>query len=89
MIETLLSRLDKVRHTHKNQWVACCPVHGDKNPSMGISLTEEGKILLHCFSCNANALEIIGAIGLDVNALFPASTSYGKKKRDYFNANTV
>lgn len=28
-----------------------CPVHDDKNPSMGIVKYEDGKELVHCFGC--------------------------------------
>ena len=29
-------------------WVACCPAHADKNPSLSIDESRDGKVLLHC-----------------------------------------
>jgi hypothetical protein len=70
-IDTLLNALEKVKATGHNKWLACCAVHDDSNPSMAITLKDDGRILLHCFGCGAGAIEIIGALGLDQNILFP------------------
>lgn len=68
-LESLLSRLTKLKGRNGN-WVACCPAHEDRNPSMTIRETPEGKILLHCFAgCSVG--EIAGAIGFDLTDLFP------------------
>jgi hypothetical protein len=68
-LDNLLSRLTKVKGRN-GSWIACCPAHSDRNPSMTIRETEEGKILLHCFAgCSVG--EIAGAIGFDLTDLFP------------------
>lgn len=69
MVEELLDRLEKVRSTGKDRWKACCPVHGDRNPSMDIE-DKDGKVLVHCKACNANGLEVVQALGLPVSVLF-------------------
>jgi len=69
MVEELLDRLEKVRSTGKNKWKACCPVHGDRNPSMDIE-EKDGKVLVHCKACNANGLEVVQALALPVSVLF-------------------
>ena len=69
MVEELLDRLEKVRSTGKDKWKACCPVHGDRNPSMDIE-DKDGKVLVHCKACNANGLEVVQALGLPVSVLF-------------------
>jgi hypothetical protein len=81
MVEELLDKLDKVRHTGRDKWVACCPVHGDKNPSMSIA-EKDGRILCHCFSCGANGLEVAKALGLPPSVLFekPLEQSYIPKR---------
>ena len=76
MIEELLDRLEKVRPTGKDRWVACCPVHGDKNPSMSVA-EKDGRVLCHCFSCGANGLEVIQALGLSPSVLFDKSIEQG------------
>jgi hypothetical protein len=67
-IETLLGRLQKVRGKN-GSWVACCPAHEDKSPSLSIR-DSGGKILLHCFGgCDVHT--ILGAVGMEISELFP------------------
>ena len=60
----------KVRARRNNVWTACCPAHGDKNPSLGIRLMDDGRILLHCFA-GCSVEEIAGAAGLSITDLYP------------------
>lgn len=86
MIDELLDRLDKVRPSGKDRWVACCPVHGDKNPSMSVA-EKDGRVLCHCFSCGANGLEVIKALGLAASVLFDKPLESGHiPKRVYEEA---
>lgn len=68
--ETLLSKLEKTRKTGHSTWIACCPAHQDKNPSMTIRECDDGRVLLHCFA-GCSVEEVLGAIGLEFDALFP------------------
>lgn len=69
-VDTLLSRLVRFKRTRPNTWVACCPAHDDRGPSLSIRETSDGRILLHCFAgCSAGA--ILEALGLDMADLFP------------------
>lgn len=64
--------LDRVQHriTKKSQWVAVCPAHSDRSPSLHIKEKDDGRVLIHCKAgCGAN--DILAAIGLDFSALFP------------------
>lgn len=76
MIDELLDRLEKVKRTGKDKWVACCPVHGDKNPSMSVA-EKDGRVLCHCFACNANGLEVVQALGLSPSVLFEKPLEQG------------
>lgn len=68
--DTLLAQLDKTRKTGAGSWIACCPSHQDKNPSMTIREVEDGRVLVHCFAgCSVES--ILGAVGLEFDALFP------------------
>ena len=73
-IQKLLTRLDKVKQKpsskHAESYQACCPAHDDKNPSLGIALAHDGRILLHCWA-GCGAAEILSAIGLEMIDLFP------------------
>jgi len=69
-VDTLLSRLDKVRQRGRGQWLACCPAHEDKSPSLAIKSLSDGRILINCFA-GCDSLSILQAIDLTMNDLFP------------------
>lgn len=67
--QEFLSRLSKVKNTGSGRWIACCPAHEDKSPSMSVKQTDE-TILIHCFAgCSIDS--ILGAVGMDVSDLYP------------------
>ena len=72
-IEQVLNRLVQVTpSSNPNQWRSCCPAHADSHPSLSISETECGTVLLHCFvGCTFS--QILDALGLQARELFPAS----------------
>ena len=70
MIANILSRLSKVASRSNDEWLACCPAHEDKTPSLAIRQSSDGKILLHCFA-GCSIEEITDALGLSLNKLFP------------------
>lgn len=68
-LDDILGRLRKVRGRN-GSWVACCPAHEDRNPSMTVRETPDGRILMHCFAgCSIG--DITGALGVDMSDLFP------------------
>ena len=75
-IDNLLSRLDKVKPNGNNKWLACCPAHPDKSPSLAIKEID-GKILIHCFA-GCQVSEIVSAIGLQLSDLMPDNPTYQK-----------
>lgn len=68
MLRDILPKLQKA-HQKGERWWACCPVHNDKNPSMTLK-EEDGKVLIHCFSCQANGQQVAEALGLPGSVLF-------------------
>ena len=68
-LENILRKLDKVKKAHRG-YKACCPVHNDKNPSMTITESDDGKVLIHCFSCGARGTDVVEALGLPASELF-------------------
>lgn len=87
--ENFLSRLDGVRRTGEGRWVARCPSHEDKGPSLAIRELEDGRILAHCFAgCAVD--DVVGAIGLKLCDLFPArDPGHHRPERRLFPANDV
>ena len=71
-VQKILERLDHVRKTSSDQWVAVCPAHDDRSPSLHVREKEDGRILIHCKAgCCAN--EVLDAINLSYDDLFPDS----------------
>ena len=69
-VDTLLSRLQKVRARGKDQWTACCPAHPDKTPSLSIRELPDGRVLVKDFGgCELTA--VLDAVGLQVKDLYP------------------
>ncbi len=71
-IEKVLNVLDKVKPQGNNKWLACCPAHDDRSPSLGIALKEE-KILFKCWS-GCGGMDVAQAVidkGCEWDDLFP------------------
>src|SRR5687768_13487176 len=45
-VDDVLAKLEAAKRTAKG-WMARCPSHNDRNPSLSIA-TDGGKVLLHC-----------------------------------------
>jgi hypothetical protein len=87
-IETLLSKLDKVKRSGQGRWMACCPSHADKNPSLCLRELDDGKILLRCFAeCSVG--EVLTSLGLKIEALFPERLPDGRPQRKPFASSDV
>jgi hypothetical protein len=67
---TLLDRLERVRQTGPGRWVARCPSHADRSPSLSIRELDDDRLLLHCFAgCGTD--EVLAALGLQFRDLYP------------------
>lgn len=88
-IDAFLNRLNKVTSKGNGKWLACCPVHNDKRPSLAID-SEDGKVLIHCFGCGASGPQVAEKLGIDISELFPPRDNvdyenYKRQSRVYFN----
>ncbi len=88
-ISHLLDKLHKVRQTGADRWVACCPAHEYKTPSLAVRACDDGRILLHCFAeCAPH--DILAAVALTFDDLFPEQiTERARPLRRPFNAHDV
>ncbi len=69
-LEEILGRLSRVRKSGKN-WSARCPVHNDKNPSLGVTVSKHGTVVLKCFAgCDSSEID-------DALQLIPAKSKKG------------
>lgn len=70
-IDGLLSRLHGVKAGNAvGRYIARCPAHEDRSPSLTIRAEGDGRILLHCFA-GCSAIDVVSAIGLSMSDLFP------------------
>ena len=81
--EDVLGRLEHVTGG-KGKWMACCPAHQDKSPSLAINEADD-RILVHCFA-GCKTSDVIAALGLTVSDLFynklaGVGLTEGKKRR--------
>ena len=85
-VDTLLQRLTKVKGG-KGRWTACCPAHEDRSPSLAVTETDDGRILLKCFG-GCSVQEIVSSIGMDMGDLFPNThdTHHKPKVKNAFYA---
>ena len=82
--QDVLDRLEKVTGS-KGKWMACCPAHQDKSPSLAVTETDD-RVLVHCFS-GCDTQDVTAAIGLNVADLFYnklAGAEMTERKRQRF-----
>lgn len=85
-IENLLSHLTNVQPAGANSWKSYCPIHEDDgqqhDPSLSVSEAEDGKVLIHCFVCGADGVQVCAKLGLNIRELYPDyGVSSGDRKR--------
>ena len=66
--DLLLARLDHVRKTGAGRWIARCPAHDDRAPSLSIREID-GRVLLHDFG-GCETRDVLAALGLHMSDLF-------------------
>lgn len=67
--QEFLQRLQSVKPINGG-WLALCPSHPDKNPSLSITEGEDGKILMTCHA-GCKVEQIVSVMGLQMTDLFP------------------
>ncbi len=71
----LVNRLTFVRSAGAGKWLARCPSHDDKSPSLSIQQLDDGRVLVHCHA-GCGALDILSSVGLSWDSLFPDEGEY-------------
>jgi hypothetical protein len=67
--QILLEKLEKVRSSGQDRWMACCPAHDDRTPSLQITQAND-RVLIHCHA-GCGGAEVLEAVGLDFSVLYP------------------
>ena len=82
-VKGIFGNLDKFKSIpatrgRRQSFMACCPAHDDKSPSLRIDVTDEGNILLHCFAgCDVDS--ICASCNINVRDLFPDKNYQGNR----------
>ncbi|GMW05423.1 MAG: hypothetical protein AMXMBFR8_02200 [Nevskiales bacterium] len=68
--DVLLARLDGVKPAGAGRWLARCPAHPDKRPSLSVRELDDGRVLVHDFGgCEVG--DVLAAVGLEFSDLYP------------------
>ena len=67
-IRKIIEGLEACKQTGTDSYIAKCPCHADKKPSLSITAKED-KILLHCFA-GCKTEDIVNKLGLNMQDLF-------------------
>ncbi len=86
-LQDLLSTLQKVKKTGPARYIALCPAHQDRHPSLTITEKDDGMVLICCWA-GCGAADILAAVGMEFDALYPTRTDdhRGKPVRKPWNA---
>jgi len=66
----LIDRLERVKQIAPGRWIASCPAHKDRTPSLSIRELDDGRVLINCFG-GCGAIDVLDSLGLEWGALFP------------------
>jgi hypothetical protein len=77
----ILDRLDGVKASGPNRWIARCPAHPDRSPSLSIRETDDGRVLVHDFG-GCSVEDVLAGLGLELRDLFeqPLGQHFGASK---------
>jgi hypothetical protein len=83
-LDRVLERLEGVK-AHNGYFMAPCPAHDDRDPSLSVREGEDGRVLLKCFAGCAFE-DMVVAMGLEAKDLFPEERggggSYSPRNRE-------
>lgn len=78
-IDDLLSRFEGVRRSGEGRWVARCPAHEDRSPSLGIRELVDGRRLILC-RAGCDVESVLAGARLTFEDLFPEKPLAGDRQ---------
>ncbi|HEV8104887.1 MAG TPA: hypothetical protein VGP69_14245 [Gaiellaceae bacterium] len=68
-VDEFLGELERVRKSGPG-WIARCPAHEDRSPSLSVREGDDGRVLVRCFAgCTTD--KVCASLGLRLSDLFP------------------
>lgn len=84
----LLDRLERVKQTKPDRWIARCPAHEDRCPSLSVRQAENGNVLIYCFAgCSTD--DVLAALGMQMADLFETPIAESAPRRGGMPARDV
>ena len=74
-VDDFLARLDHVKPRGKDKWLARCPAHDDRDPSLSVAISSGGNILVRCFA-GCEPISIVESVGFRLSDLFDKPLDY-------------
>jgi hypothetical protein len=68
-LQKILSKLDKVKYIGSSKYMARCPAHQDKDPSLSVADGDDGRVLIKCHA-GCTPEDIVARLGLTMADLF-------------------
>ena len=76
MLEPVLSRLSGVKRIGEQRWIARCPAHDDRSPSLSLAV-RDGTPLIHCFA-GCETEDVLAAVGIAWRDILPEDDRHRK-----------
>lgn len=80
--DNLLSRLQGLKPNGPNSFMALCPAHNDKSPSLAITQTDDGRVIFHCHA-GCGPVEVLDSIDFRFQDLYPQSNLTSEQRKAY------
>lgn len=82
---SILEKLVGVRKVGVDKYVARCPAHADKSPSLSIREMSDGRVLLKCFA-GCETENVLSAVGMTFRDIMPERLGDFPRVRPAFTA---
>jgi len=79
-LEKVLAAFKKPPRRSGKGYLARCPAHGDRRPSLTIGEGADGRVLLNCFA-GCRPENVVAALGLSMKDLFPERPASERPRR--------
>ena len=90
-VEKLLTHLKGVRRVGDGRWIARCPAHDDRAPSLSVREMADERVLIHCHA-QCDPASIVGAVDMTLADLFPPrpiASDFAPRERRPWRASDV
>ena len=81
VLDALRDAGSRVQSAGRDRWVAQCPAHDDRRPSLSVALADD-RVLVHCFA-GCPMPEVLDCLGLAARDLFPDAGSRPGRARGW------